>query len=212
MIINLIGWSFNKLYQIITLHTLNIYTFISQFVFVQSLSCIWLFVTPLTASRQAPLSFTLSQSLLRFTSIESVMLSNHLILCHPLLLLTSIFPGISWPKYWSFSFSITLSNEYSWLVSFNIDWFDLLAVQETLKSLLWHYNSKESILWCTVFFMVKLSDPYVVTGKTIALTIGTFVSKVMSLLFNLLSRFVIALLSTGKHFLISWLQSLSSLI
>ena len=140
------------------------------------------------------------------------MLSNHLILCHPLLLLTSIFPGISWPKYWSFSFSITLSNEYSWLVSFNIDWFDLLAVQETLKSLLWHYNSKESILWCTVFFMVKLSDLYVVTGKTIALTIGTFVSKVMSLLFNLLSRFVIALLSTGKHFLISWLQSLSSVI
>ena len=144
MIINLIGWSFNKLYQIITLHTLNIYTFISQFVFVQSLSCIWLFVTPLTASRQAPLSFTLSQSLLRFTSIESVMLSNHLILCRPLILLPSVFPRIrifsnesalhvTWPKYWSFSISPT--NEYSGLTSFRTDWFDRLAVQGTLKSL-----------------------------------------------------------------------------
>ena len=144
MIINLIGWSFNKLYQIITLHTLNIYTFISQFVFLQSLSCIWLFVTPLTASRQAPLSFTLSQSLLRFTSIESVMLSNHLILCCPLILLPSVFPSIrifsnesalhvTWPKYWSFSISPT--NEYSGLTSFRTDWFDRLAVQGTLKSL-----------------------------------------------------------------------------
>ena len=146
MIINLIGWSFNKLYQIITLHTLNIYTFMSQFVFVQSLSCIWLFVTPLTASRQAPLSFTLSQSLLRFTSIESVMLSNHLILCRPLILLPSVFPRIrifsnesalhvTWPKYWSFSISPT--NEYSGLTSFRTDWFDLLAVQGTFKSNMW---------------------------------------------------------------------------
>ena len=122
-------------------------------------------------------------------SIESVMPPNHLILCHPLFLLSSNFPSIRvfsqelvlrirWQNYWSFSFSITLSNEYSLLVSFNIDWFDLLAVQVTLKSLLWHYNPKKSILWCPVFFMVKLSDPYVVTGKNIALTIGTFVGKV----------------------------------
>ena len=179
---------------------------------VQLISCVCLFVTSWTAAHLASLSFTISQSVLKLISTESVMLSNHLILCQPLLLLTSIFPAISWPKYWSFSFSITLSNEYSLLVSFNIDWFDLLAVQVTLKSLLWHYNPKKSILWCPVFFMVKLSDPYVVTGKNIALTIGTFVGKVMFLLFNMLSRFVIALLSMSKHFLISWLQSLSSVI
>ena len=133
--------------------------------------------------------------------------SNHLILCHPLLLLPSIFPTfrvffselvllIRWPKYWSFSFSINPSNEYSWLISFRIDWFDLFAVQGTLKSLLQHHSSKASILWCSAFFMVQLSHPYMTTGKTIALTIWTFVGKV---LFNILSRFVIAFLPRSKH-------------
>ena len=137
------------------------------------------FVTPWTAAHQASLSFTISQSLLKLMSIESVMPSNHLILCHPLLLLLSIFPGIrvfsrestlciKWPNYWSFSFSISPSNEYSGLISFRLDWLDLLAVQETLKSLLQHHNSKASILWCSAFFMVQPSHPYVITGKTIA--------------------------------------------
>ena len=132
-------------------------------------------------------------------SIESVMPSNHLILCHTLLLSLSIFPSIRvfsnesvlcirWPKYWSFSYSMSPSNEYSELISFRIDWFDLLAVQETPKSLLQHHSSKASILWCSAFFMVQLSHPYMTTGKTIALTIQTFVSKLMSLLFNMLSR------------------------
>ena len=136
-------------------------------------------------------------------SIESVMLSNHLVLCHPFLLLTSIFPSIRvfsnesalhirWPKYWSFIFSISLSNEYSGLISFRIDWLDLLAVQRTLKSLLQHHSSKASILWCSAFFMVQLLHPYMTTGKTIALTRWIFVGKVMSLLFNTLSRLVIA--------------------
>ena len=135
-------------------------------------------------------------------SIESVMKSNHLILCHPLLLLPSIFPNIrvfsnesvfciSWPKYWSFSFSISPSNEYSGLISFRIDWFNLLAVQEILKSLLLHHSSKALILWCSAFFMVQLSHLYVTIEKNIALTIWTFVSKVMSVFFNMLHRFVI---------------------
>ena len=156
-------------------------------------------------------------------SIESVMLSDHLILCHPLLLLPSIFPSIKvfsnesalfirWPKYWSFSFSISPSNEYSGLISFRIDCLDLLAVQGTLKSLLQHHSSKASILWCSAFFMVQLSHPYMTTGKTIALTICTFVSKVISLLFNMLFRFVIAFLSRSKRLLISWLQSPSAVI
>ena len=173
---------------------------------------------PWTAAHQASLSFTISQSLLRFMSIESVMLSNHFILCHPLLLLPSIFPSmrvfsnelavrIRWPKYWSFSFSINPSNEYSGFISFRIDWFDLLAVQGTLKGLLQYHNSKASILWHLAFFMVQLSHPYTITGKTIALTIQTFVSKVMSLLFSMLSRFVTAFLPRSKHLLISWLQS-----
>ena len=147
---------------------------------------------------------TNSRSSLKLTSIESVMSSNHLILCRPLLLLLSIRPnirvfsnesvlGIRWPKYWSFSFSISPSNEYSGRISFRIDWFDLLAVQGTLKSLLQHHSSKASILWHSAFFTVQLSHPYVTTGKTIALTRWTFVVKVMSLLFNMLSRFVIAL-------------------
>ena len=148
-------------------------------------------------------------------SIESVMPSNHLILCHPLLLLPSIFSNESalhlrWPKYWSFSFSISLSNEYSGLISFRMDWLDLLAAQGTLNSLL--HSSKASIFWCSAFFIVQLSHPYTTTGKTIALTRQTFVGKVMSLLFNMLSRLVITFLSRSKHLLISWLQSSSAVI
>ena len=150
-------------------------------------------VTPWTAARQASLSFTISQSLLKLMSIESVMPSNHLILCYPLLLLFSIFPSIRvfssesvlhirWPKYWSFSFSICPSNEYSGLIPFRIDWFDLLAVQETLKSLLQHLSSKAPILWHSAFFTIQLSHPYMTTGKTIALTRQTFVGKVMCFL------------------------------
>ena len=153
-------------------------------------------MTPWTAARQASLSFTISRSLLKLMPIESVMPTNHLILCHLLLLLPSVFPSIRvfsnesalhirWPKYWSFSFSISPSNEYSGLISFKIDWFDLLAVQGTLKSLLQHHSSKASILWHSAFFMVQLSHPYMTTGKTIALTRQTFVSRVMSLLFNI---------------------------
>ena len=156
-------------------------------------------------------------------SIESVMPSNHLILRCPLLLLPSIFPSrkvfsiesvlcIRWPKYWSFSFSISPSNEYSGLISFRIDWLDLLAVQGTLKSLLQHHSSKASILWCSAFFIVQLSHPYMMTGKTIALTRRTFVGKVTSMLFNMLSRLVITLLPRSKHILISWLQSPSAVI
>ena len=154
-------------------------------------------------------------------SIKSVMPSNHIILCHPLLLPPSIFPcsrvfssksvlRIRWLKYWSFSFSISPSNEYSGLISFRIDWLDLLAVQGTLKSLLQHHSSKPSIFQCSAFFMVQCSHPYMTTGKTIALTRCTFVSKVMSLLFNMLSRLVIAFLPRSKHLLISWLQWLWS--
>ena len=143
-------------------------------------------------------------------SIESEMPSNHLILCCPLLLLLSIFHSIRvfsnesalrirWPKYWSFSFSISPSNEYSELTSFRFDWLDLLAVQGTLKDLLQHHSSKASILWCSAFFMVQLSHPYMTTGKTIALTRRTFVGKAMSLLFNTLSRFVTAFLPRNKH-------------
>ena len=155
-------------------------------------------------------------------SIESVMPSNHLILCCPLIL-PSIFPSIRvfssesvlrirWPKYWNFNFSISPSNEYSGLISFRIDWFDLLAVQGALKSLLQHHSSKASILWLSAFFMVQLSHPYMTTGKTIALTRQTFVGKVMSLLFNMLSALVIAFLPRSKLLLISWLQSLSAVI
>ena len=123
-----------------------------------------------------------------------------------------LFRSIRWPKYWSFSFSISLSSEFSGLISFRMDWLDLLAVQGTLKSLLQHHSTKESILWCSAFFRVELSYPYMTTGKTTALTIQTFVSKVMSLLFNTLSRFVIAFLPRSKGLLISWLQSLSAVI
>ena len=151
------------------------------------------------------------------------MLSNHLILCHPLLFLPSVFPSIRvsssesvlhirWPKYWSFSFSINPSNEYSRLISFIIDWFDLLAVQGTRKSLLQHHSSKASILQCSAFFTVQLSHPYMTIGKTITLTRRTFVGKVMSLLFNMLSRLVITFLPRSKCLLISWLQSPSAVI
>ena len=156
-------------------------------------------------------------------SIELVMPSNHLLLCHPLLLLPSIFPSIRvfsnesalhirWPKYWSFSFNISPSNEHPGLISFRMDCLDLLAVQGTLKSLLQHPRSKASILWCSAFFIVQLSHPYMTTGKTIALTRWTYVGKVMSLLFNMLSRLVIVFLPRSKRLLISWLQSPSAVI
>ena len=149
--------------------------------------------------------------------------SNHLILCCPIHLLSSVFPSIRafsnesilhirWPKHWSFSFSISPPNEYSGLISFRIDRFNLLAVQGTLKSLLQHHSSKASVLWHSAFFMVQLSHPYMTTGKTIALTRWTFVGKVMSLLFNMLSRLVIAFLPRSKCLLISWLQSPSAVI
>ena len=160
------------------------------------------------------MSNTYSWSLLKLMSIESMMPSNHLILCHPLLFLPSIFPSIRvfssesvlyiwWPQYWSFS--INHSNEYSGLISFRMDWLELLAVQGTLKSLLQHHSSKASILWHSAFFIVQLLHPCMTTGKTIALTRQTFVSKVMSLLFNMLSKLVVAFLPRSKHLLISWL-------
>ena len=156
-------------------------------------------------------------------SIESVMPSNHLILCRPLLLLPSIFPSIRvfsnesalrirWPKYWSFRFNISLSNEHPRLISFRMDWLDLFAIQGTLKSLLQHHSSKASILQHSAFFIVQLSHPYMTTGKTIALTGRTFVAKVMSLLFNMLSSLVITFLPRSKSLLVSWLQSPSAVI
>ena len=166
---------------------------------VQSLSRVRLFAIPWATARQASLSITNSRSLRKFMSVESVMPSNHLILCHPLLLLPSVFPSnrvfsnesalrIRWPKNWSFSFNISPSNEHPGLISFRMDWLDLLAVQGTLKSLLQHHSSKASILQCLDFFIVQLSHPYMTTGKIIALTRWTFVGKVMSLLFNMLPR------------------------
>ena len=168
-------------------------------------------MTPWTAARQASLSNTNFWSLFKLMSIELVMPSNHLILCCPLLLPPSIFPCIRvfsnesvllirWPKYWSFSFSISPSNEYSGLLSFRMGCLDLLAVQGTLKSLLQHHSSKASILQCSVFFIVQLSHPYMTTGKTIALTKRTFVGKVMSLLFNMLSSLVITFLPGASFF------------
>ena len=187
------------------------------------LSCVQLFVTPWTAAHQASLSITNSRSSLKLMSIQSAMPSNHLILCRPLLLLSSIFPSIrvfsnesalriKRSKYWSFSFNISPCNEYSVLISFRMDWFDLLVVQRTLKSLLQHHSSKASILQCSAFFIVQLSHSYMTTGKTIALTRQTFVDKVMSLLLNMLSRLVITFLPRSKHILISWLQSPSAVI
>ena len=172
-----------------------------QFISFQSLSRVRLLATPWTAARQASLSIT------KPMSIVSVMPSNNLILCHPLLLPPSIFLSIGvfsnepalrirWPKYWSFSFNISPSNEHPGLISFRMDWLDLLAVQGTLKSLFQHHSSKASIFRCPAFFIVQLSHPYMTTGKTIALTRWTFVGKVMSLLFNMLSRLVITFLPT----------------
>ena len=173
------------------------------------------------AACQASLSITNSWSLLKLMSIVLVMPSNHLIFCHPLLLLPSIFPSIRvfsnesvlhirWPKYWSFS--ISRSNEYSGMISFRMDWLDILAVQRTLKSLLQHHSSKASVLQRSVFFTVQLSHPYMSTGKTIPLTRWTFVSKVMSVLFNTLSRLIRAFLPRSKCLLISWLQSPSAVV
>ena len=164
---------------------------------VQSLSRVRLFVTPWTEARWASLSITNPQSLIKLMSIELVMSPNQIILCHPLLLLPPILPSIRvfsnestlhmrWPKYWSFSFNISPSNEYPGLISFRIDWLDLLAVQGTLKSLLQHHSSKASIFWPSAFLTVQLSHPYMTTGKAIALTRQTFVGKVMSLLFNMM--------------------------
>ena len=192
-------------------YTVQYKIFISS---VQSLSRVWLFAFPWTAARQASLSITNSQSLLKLMSIGSVMPSNHLILCRPLLLLPSVFPSIRvftnesalcirWPKYWSFSFSISPSNEFSGLISFRMHWLDLLAVQGTLKSLLQYHSSKASILQHSAFFIVQLSHPSMTTGKTVALTRWTFVGKVMSLLFNMLSKFVIAFLRRSYCLLIS---------
>ena len=189
-----------------------------QFSWVQLLSRVQLFATPWIAARQASLSITNSRSPPKPMSIESVMPSNHFILCCPLLLLLSIFPSIRVfsnesalrirrPKYWRFSFNISPSNEHPGLISFRIYWLDLLAVQGTLKSLLQHYSSKASVLQGSAFFTVQLSHPYLTTGKTIALTRWAFVDKVMSLLLNMLSRLVITFLSRNKHLLISWLQS-----
>ena len=177
-------------------------------------------MTPWNVACQASLSITNSWSSPQPMSIESVMPSNHLILCHPLLLLPSIFPSIRvfsnesallvrWPKYWSFSFNISPTNG---LISFRMDWLDLLVVQGTCKSLLQHHSSKASILQCSAFFIVQLSHPYLTTGKTVALTRRTFVDKIMSLLFNMLSRLVITFLPRTKRLLTLWLQSLCSVI
>ena len=190
---------------------------------VQSPSCVWLFVTSRFAASQASLSLTISQSVPKFICIESVMLSNYLILCCLLLLPPSNFSSIRgfskesdlpirWPKYWSFSFSISPSNKYSKSVSSWIDCFDLFAVQETHKSLLQHRSLKASTLWHSAFFIVQLSHLYMTTGKTIALILMTFVSKVISLLCNTLSRSIIAFLPRSNHLLISWLQSSSAVI
>ena len=192
-----------------------------QFSSVQSLSRVLFFATPWTAACQASLFITNSQGLLKLMCIESLMPSNHLILCHLLCLLLSIFPSTRvfsnelvlrnmWPTYWSFSFSISLSSEYSGLISCRIDLFDLLAVQGTLKSLLQHHSSKVSISRHSAFFIVQLSPPYLTTGKTIALIRWTFVGKVMSLLLNMLSRLAIVFLPRSKRLLISWLQSPSA--
>ena len=192
-------------------------------VVVQSPSHAQFLATPWTVVCPASLSITISQNLLKRMSIESMIPSYHLILCHPLLL-PPIFPSIRvfsnqsalcirWPKYWSFSpSSLSPSNEYLGLISFRTDLFDLFAVQGTLKSLLQHHRSKVSILWCSTFFRVHLSHPYMPTGETVSLTRQTFIGKVMSLLFNMLSMFVIAFLRRGKHLLISWPQSPSAMI
>ena len=200
-----------------------VYQFSQSISSVQSLSRVQLFASPWTPAHQASLSITNSRSLHKLLSIELVMPSNHLILCVPFLLLPSIFPSIKvfsnestvrmrWPKYWSFSFNLSPSNEHPGFISFRMDWLYLLAVQGTLKSLLQHHSLKASIFWHSAFFTVQLSHPYMATGKTIALTRWTFVGKVMSLLFNMLSRLVITFHPRSKCLLILWLQSPSAVI
>ena len=190
---------------------------------VQSLNHVQLFVTPWTEAHQASLSITNSWSPPKPMSIESVMPSFHLILCRPLLFLPSIFPSIRVffnesalrirrPNYWRFSFNVSPSNEHPGLISFRMDWLDLLAVQGTLRSRLQHHSSKASILQRSAFFIVQLSHSYMTTGKTVALTRRTFVSKAMSMFFNMLSRLVITFLPRSKCLLISWLQSPSAVI
>ena len=189
----------------------------------QSLSHFQLLTTPWTAAHRAFLSITISQNLFKLMSIESVMSSNHLILCHSLFRLPSIFLSIRvfskksdlWirkPKYWGLSFSIRPSNEYTGFISYRIDWFALLAFQGTLKSLLQHHISKTSIIWCSAFFMVQVSHSYMTTRKNISKTLWTFVCKVMCLLFNMLSRLVIDFLPGNKHLFISWVKSPSSVV
>ena len=192
-------------------------------VVVQSPGCVWLFVTPWTTACQAFLSLTISQGLPKFMLIALVILSSHFIFRHPFLLQPSVFPSITdfcsessvhirWPKYWSFNFNISLSSEYSGLISLKVDWFVLLPVQGTFRHLLQHHSLKASILWHSAFFMVQLLQLYRTTGKTIVLTVGTFVGRVMSLLCNILCRFVIAFLPRSNRLLTSCLQSLSALI
>ena len=210
------SYCFHKLIssQLQSLHYLQSKVLYLLFSSVQSLSRVWLFATPWTAAHQASLSITSSRTPPKPMSIESVMPFNHLILCHPFLFLPSVFPSIRvfsnesvlpirWPKYWSFSFSISPSNEHPGLISFRMDWLDLLAVQGTPKSLLQHHSSEASVLWSSAFFMVQLSHPYMTTGRSIASTRRTFVGGVMSLLFNMLSRLAIASLWRSSRLLIS---------
>ena len=208
------AYSWSSAFQLLTVQDTGSIPFSS----VQLLSRVRLLATPWTIAHQASLSITNSQSTPKSMSIESVMPSNYLILYHPLLLLPPILPSIKvfsnesalhirWPKYWIFSFNISPSDEHPGLISFRINWLDLLAVQGTLKSLLQHHGSNASILWCSAFFIVQLSHPYMTTGKAIALTRQNFVDQVMSLLLNMLSRLVITFLPRSKHLLISWLQS-----
>ena len=193
------------------------------YVFISVAQLFRLFATPWTSACQASLNISNSQSLLKLMSIVSVMSSNHFILCRALLLLPSIFPSIRvfsnefalcmrWPNYQSFSFNISPSNEHPGLISFSINWLDLLAVQGTLKSLLQHHSSKALILWLSAFFIVHLSHPYMTTGKTIALTKMDLSRQSMSLLLNMLSRLVITFLPRSKRLLISWLQAPSAVI
>ena len=204
-------------------HLYDHYFELFQFSSAQLLSHVQLFLTQWTTTRQASLAITNPPSLPKLMYIESVMPSNHLILCCPLLLLPSIFPNIRvfsnepglcirWPKYWSFSFKISPSNEHPGLISYRMNWLDLLEIQGTLKSLLQHHSLKASILRHSAFFIVQLSHPYMTTGKTIALIRRTFVGKVASLLLNMLSMLVITFLPRSKHLLISWLQTSSAVI
>ena len=218
------GWQSWVWFSMVFGHRTSAFTSVLvQFSLFQLLSHIRLFVTPWTTVCQASLSITNSWSPPKPMSTVSVMPSNHFTLCRPLLLLLSIFPSIRvfsnesalhirWTKYWSFSFNISPLNEHPGLISFRMDWLDLLAVQRILKSLLQYHSSKASILLCSAFFKVQLSHPYMTTGKTIALTRWTFVGKIMFLLFNMLFRLLITLLPRCKHLLISWLQSPSTVI